>query len=614
MLLGFAFTGYLLPWDQRGYWATKVGTEIAASAPVIGEWQVRLIRGGPELGQATLTRFYVVHILLLPGALIMLIGLHLHQLRHHGMAPPITRRGKALLGKFVPFFPHWVVVDASLGLGLLLGLIYLSWSRPAPLEFPADPSSTDFLPRPEWYFLFLFQLLKYFPGPLEPVAAFLIPLLVVGSIMLLPFLDRSEERRPWRKPIATTIGLFYAVSITGLTMIACQADRSGAPVEEVIVVQPQLEATSTLEAAATIAAKVEATEAELAAEVNPPQEVQPPELEAEVEGEDQEGLAAENAPPVQEEQAEALAVPAATEDLEPGISPAAQAPLSSQPNVLIAIEVSQAILDSQASYWAEAPRLEVITKVPEGNHPLWAAQNTNTRSGADTWRCKECHGWDYLGAEGAYGSGSHFTGFPGIYQARTKSTDEIVAVLSGGMNPDHDFSPYMDDAALNNLAVFIQELDDYRQFVDYSANTPIGGNAANGKVLFEAEDGCQQCHGLDGAKLNFGTAEEPELIGTLAVDNPQEFIHKAIYGQPGSDPRMVAAIERGWSINDLVDILAHAQTLPTGLGSEPMAMAPEAAPVSLPQSGGAPVDVSLMLIIGGTVSLGAGLLTRRKSR
>lgn len=80
-MLGFAFTGYLLPWDQRGYWATKVGAEIAASAPVIGEWQARLVRGGPELGQATLTRFYVVHMLLLPGALMMLIGLHLHQLQ-----------------------------------------------------------------------------------------------------------------------------------------------------------------------------------------------------------------------------------------------------------------------------------------------------------------------------------------------------------------------------------------------------------------------------------------------------------------------------------------------------------------------------------------------------
>ena len=221
--LGFAFTGYLLPWDQKGYWATKVGIEIASSAPLVGEWVGRLVRGGPTLGQATLTRFYVTHMLLLPAALVMLIGLHIHQLRYHGMAPSITKRGQALSGKFVPFFPHWVVVDATLGVIVLGLLIYLSWSQRAPLEFPADPTSTDFLPRPEWYFLFLFQLLKYFPGPLEPIATVLIPSVIIGSILLLPFVDRSEERRPWRKPITTGVAVFYLVLIITLTLLALKA-------------------------------------------------------------------------------------------------------------------------------------------------------------------------------------------------------------------------------------------------------------------------------------------------------------------------------------------------------------------------------------------------------
>jgi ubiquinol-cytochrome c reductase cytochrome b subunit len=220
VILGFGFTGYLLPWDQRGYWATKVGTEIAGAAPVVGEWMAGLVRGGPALGQATLTRFYVVHIMLLPAVAVMLIGLHIHQLRYHGVAPPITKRGQALSREFVPFFPHWVMVDAVLGLGLLAILIYLSWSHRAPLEFPADPTSTDFLPRPEWYFLFLFQMLKYFPGPWEPVAAVLIPLLVIGSMLLLPFIDRSEERRPWRKPITTAIATFYITIIVLLTLLS----------------------------------------------------------------------------------------------------------------------------------------------------------------------------------------------------------------------------------------------------------------------------------------------------------------------------------------------------------------------------------------------------------
>lgn len=249
--------------------------------------------------------------------------------------------------------------------------------------------------------------------------------------------------------------------------------------------------------------------------------------------------------------------------------------------------------------------------VPEGDHPLWGTQSTNTRSGADTWRCKECHGWDYLGKDGAYGSGSHATGFPGVFDARTKSADEIVAALKGATNPDHDFSPYMTDEALTNLATFIQGLHDYRQYVDYSAKATLGGDPVNGKILFEEEQGCQWCHGSDGAKLNFGSAEEPELVGTIAVDNPQEFLHKALYGQPASNPRMVAAVERNWTIEQLVDILAYAQSLPTGLGGSTTPAAAEA-PATLPQSGGILFDISWILIAGGVLSLGAGLLTRKK--
>jgi thiosulfate dehydrogenase len=258
------------------------------------------------------------------------------------------------------------------------------------------------------------------------------------------------------------------------------------------------------------------------------------------------------------------------------------------------------------NWWKHAEVAE-----PSGDHPLWATQSTNTRSGLDTWRCKECHGWDYLGKDGAYGSGSHLTGFPGLYDSRTKSVDELVAALKGGMNPNHDFSSYLDDAMLTNLAVFIQGLRDYRQYVDYSAAAPIGGDMANGKLLFEAEGGCQKCHGLDGTEINFGNAEEPEFVGTVAFDNPQEFMHKTLYGQPASRPRMNAAIERGWTIDQVLDVLAYARTLPTGMEAEPAAPASQP-PAALPTSGGVLVDVSLFLIAGGALSLGAGLLARKK--
>jgi ubiquinol-cytochrome c reductase cytochrome b subunit len=218
--LGFGFTGYLLPWDQRGYWATKVGTEIAGSVPVLGAWLMPLMRGGDSLGQATLTRFYATHIVLLPTMILMLIAMHVFQLRFHGMAPPVTSRGKEWEQTIVPFFPHWVLKDAVLGLGLLALLAYASWAYRAPLEFPADLTSSDFIPRPEWYFLFYFQLLKYFPGVWEAVATVLIPLFIFGSLMLLPFVDTSSERRAWRKPVTTGVALFYIVVVIVFTWLA----------------------------------------------------------------------------------------------------------------------------------------------------------------------------------------------------------------------------------------------------------------------------------------------------------------------------------------------------------------------------------------------------------
>jgi mono/diheme cytochrome c family protein len=245
---------------------------------------------------------------------------------------------------------------------------------------------------------------------------------------------------------------------------------------------------------------------------------------------------------------------------------------------------------------------------PTTDHPLWATQSTNTRSGPDTWRCKECHGWDYKGAEGAYGSGSHATGFPGVYDARTKSVDDLVAALKGGTNPDHDFSTVMDDEALTNLATFIQNVMDYSQYIDYSTKAPIGGDATNGQALFSEK--CALCHGADGTTFNFGSDEEPEYVGTVAADNPQEFLHKALYGQPGSQPRMIAGLENGWTIDQVVDVLAYAQSLPTG--AEAMEEMAAEEPAALPATGGVPLDASVPLILSGAILLGAGLLSRRK--
>ncbi len=197
---------------------------------------------------------------------------------------------------------------------------------------------------------------------------------------------------------------------------------------------------------------------------------------------------------------------------------------------------------------------------PSGDNPLWARQDTNTRTDTATWRCKECHGWDYQGAEGAYGSGSHFTGFPGILSAQNKSIDDLVAQISGAVDPDHDYSA-MGEQAIQDLAIFItQGLVDLTDYIDYEAKAPLAADAEAGDELFDST--CSECHGADGRKLNFGGSDDPEFVGTIALDNPWEFIHKVRAGQPGTS--MPSAIDSGWSIENVMNVLAYAQTLPPG--------------------------------------------------
>ncbi|MGB3700190.1 MAG: c-type cytochrome [Anaerolineales bacterium] len=203
-------------------------------------------------------------------------------------------------------------------------------------------------------------------------------------------------------------------------------------------------------------------------------------------------------------------------------------------------------------WWKEAGVDE-----PSSDQPLWATQTTNTRSGADTWRCKECHGWDYQGAAGAYGSGSHFTGFSGVFDVQSESFDTIVAFIDGSANSDHDFSA-MGDEAINNLAAFLKSsLVDVSPLIDPETKAAIGGDTANGEELYA---GCAACHGDDGLLLNFGGDDDPEYVGTIAFDNPWEFLHKVRAGQPGTG--MPAALDAGWSMDDLLDLLAFSQTLP----------------------------------------------------
>lgn len=228
VILAFGFTGYLLPWDQKGYWATVVGTHIASFTPIVGSYVMELLRGQPEVGVRTLGRFYAFHTLFLPVALFALVAVHLAMVIKQGIAPPpVGDFATATRAKYRelmaasklrghPFYES-MAKDTVVALGLFVLLLWLAWRVGVPLDEPADPASTTYVPRPEWYFFFLFELLWWFPGQWIPVATFWIPAALAGALLLLPWLDRSNHRAPLRRPWTTgltTAALAMAVFLT----------------------------------------------------------------------------------------------------------------------------------------------------------------------------------------------------------------------------------------------------------------------------------------------------------------------------------------------------------------------------------------------------------------
>ena len=197
---------------------------------------------------------------------------------------------------------------------------------------------------------------------------------------------------------------------------------------------------------------------------------------------------------------------------------------------------------------------------PTDDHPLWASQTTSTVKGQDTWRCKECHGWDYKGKDGVYGKGSHATGFPGIFNDRSLSRDQLIQIMSGGKNAKHDFRTALGNDNIGKVVDFIRGgLIDESPLIDSATKKPIRANVTHGQELYSKS--CQACHGADGKLLNFRTADEPEYIGTLAKDDPWIIVHKIRFGQPGA-PVMPAGVAANLSTQDALDILSYTQTLP----------------------------------------------------
>lgn len=214
--MAFSFTGAPLPWDQSGYWAGEVGTSIAGTTPVMGDLVKRLLRGGENMGQLTLSRFFVMHTSVFPLILLALFGTHFIAFRTAGAVGPWDSAKRKISGLF---WPEQAFRDVLVGTGIFVLLIFLSVFFPPDFAGPVDLLDTTYVPKPEWNFLFLYQALKYFHGPLEPVGTVGVPTVLIMLLVMLPFADRGAERNPLRRPLAMACCFIFAAALSALTVI-----------------------------------------------------------------------------------------------------------------------------------------------------------------------------------------------------------------------------------------------------------------------------------------------------------------------------------------------------------------------------------------------------------
>jgi cytochrome b6 len=222
LALGFGFSGYLLPWNELAFFATRVGTQIPSTIPVVGEWVMRFLRGGDRVTSATVSRFFGWHVAILPALMVLVLGLHLVLVQLLGMSVPPAAADEASRRRPMRFFPHYALRD-FLGWLVALGVLAaLAALFPWELGEKADafaPAPPDI--RPEWYFMFMFETLKLMPGgSIAGLEYEAIPILGFGLaallLLLVPFLDRGVVRRG-RSPLFTAVGVVAVVYMLALT-------------------------------------------------------------------------------------------------------------------------------------------------------------------------------------------------------------------------------------------------------------------------------------------------------------------------------------------------------------------------------------------------------------
>ena len=212
----FMFTGPVLPWDKNGYWAGQVGIGIAGSVPIVGPFTQMILQGANKMGQMALLRIYVLHVAILPAAICGFVMLHLVAFRKYGESGPWDQEKRKKVGYF---WPEQIFKDVLVSLLIFLLLVYLSAFFPAPFSGLADPMDTLITPKPAWNFLFLYQILKLLPGPLEPLGTAGVPLFIVLLFASLPFADKSPEKNPFKRGFVVLSGFAFVGVILYLTWL-----------------------------------------------------------------------------------------------------------------------------------------------------------------------------------------------------------------------------------------------------------------------------------------------------------------------------------------------------------------------------------------------------------
>lgn len=223
LVLAFGLTGYLLPWDQKAYWATVVTLNISGTAPVFGEIIQKILQGGEIIGAVTLSHFYSLHTIVLPFLTAGAVTIHVFLQKRQGITPPFKSEGEEV--KYTSnFWPDQLLKD---GIAILIVFILLSGFAiyfEAPLESIADPTDTSYIPKPEWYFLSMYQLQKYFPGNLEVIGTIIIPTIGVLSLMLLPFYDKNKSRKLKDRKLALSLMTLAIIGVGILTLLGTYDD------------------------------------------------------------------------------------------------------------------------------------------------------------------------------------------------------------------------------------------------------------------------------------------------------------------------------------------------------------------------------------------------------